>query len=71
MVVGGCLGRSDHEMLEFSILGEVRRGTNRASTMDFKGVDFGLFGRLTKSLGSQSQRAKESRKTGCASKRSS
>jgi len=26
MVVGGCLGLSDHETIEFSILGEVKRG---------------------------------------------
>ena len=25
-VVGSCLGQSDHEMVEFSILSEVRRG---------------------------------------------
>lgn len=45
MLVGGCLGHSDREMLEFSILGEVRKGTSRTSTMNFKWADFGLFRR--------------------------
>lgn len=35
VVVSGCLGQSDHELLGFSILGEVRRGTSRTSALDF------------------------------------
>lgn len=34
MVVGGSLGQTDHEMSEFSIVGEVKRGT-RNSALDF------------------------------------
>ncbi|KAK4816268.1 hypothetical protein QYF61_014340 [Mycteria americana] len=45
-MVGGCLGQSDHEMIEFWILGEVRRGVSRAATLDFQRADFGLFRRL-------------------------
>ena len=43
MAVGGCLGLSDHDMIEFSILGEVRRGVSKTTTRDFRRADFGLF----------------------------
>lgn len=33
VVVGGSLGQRDHEMSEFSVVGEVKRGT-RTSTLD-------------------------------------
>jgi len=33
--VGGCLGQSDHEMLDFSILVEPQRGVSRTATWDF------------------------------------
>ncbi|KAK4826886.1 hypothetical protein QYF61_012074 [Mycteria americana] len=46
VMVGGCLGQSDHEMIEFSILGEVRRGVSRTATLDFQRADFGLLRRL-------------------------
>jgi len=42
-VVGGHLGLSDHEMTEFSILGELRMGISKTTTMDFRRSDFGLF----------------------------
>jgi len=42
-VVGGCLGLSDHELIEFSVQGEVRRGASKTTTMDFWRADFGLF----------------------------
>lgn len=45
-VVGGRLGYSDSEIIEFSIFGETRRGINKTSTLDFWRVDFGLFKRL-------------------------
>ena len=44
--VGGCLGLSDHEMVEFSILGGVRRGNSKTATLDFQREDFELFRRL-------------------------
>ena len=44
--VGGCLGQSDHDMVEFSILGEARRGNSKTATLDFQRVDFELFRRL-------------------------
>ncbi|GAB0207083.1 hypothetical protein GRJ2_003173900 [Grus japonensis] len=42
VVVRGHLGLSDHEMIEFSIHGEVRRGISKTTTMDFQRTDFGL-----------------------------
>ena len=46
MEVGGCLGQSDHDMAEFSILGGVRRGNSKTATLDFWRVDLELFRRL-------------------------
>ncbi|KAK4823640.1 hypothetical protein QYF61_004561 [Mycteria americana] len=46
VMVGGCLGHSNHKMIGFSILGEVRRGVSRTATLDFWRADFGLFRRL-------------------------
>ncbi|KAK4811177.1 hypothetical protein QYF61_019808 [Mycteria americana] len=43
VIVGGCLGHSNHEMIEFSILEEVRRGVSRTGTLDFQRADFDLF----------------------------
>ena len=40
-----CLGHSDHELIEFSILGMVRRGVIRTA-LDFQRADFCLFRRL-------------------------
>ena len=34
VMVGVHLGHSDHEMTEFLILGEVRRGVSRTATLD-------------------------------------
>ena len=46
VMVGGHIGHSDHEMIEFLILGEVRRGVSRTATLGFRRANFGLFGRL-------------------------
>ncbi|KAK4831046.1 LOW QUALITY PROTEIN: hypothetical protein QYF61_014978 [Mycteria americana] len=46
VMAGGRLGQSDHEMIEFLILGEVMRGVSRTATLDFRRADFGLFRRL-------------------------
>ena len=32
---GRCLGKSDHKMVEFSILGEVRMEASKTATLDF------------------------------------
>ena len=39
--VRSCLGQSDHKMVEFAILGEVRSGGYK--TLDFWRVDFEMF----------------------------
>ena len=41
--VGGRLGQSGHEMLDFSILVEPWRGVSRIATLDFWRADFNLF----------------------------
>ncbi|KAK4830017.1 hypothetical protein QYF61_008280 [Mycteria americana] len=46
VMVGGRLGQSHHEMIEFLIRGEAARGVSRTATLDFRRADFGLFGRL-------------------------
>ncbi|KAK4822089.1 hypothetical protein QYF61_009726 [Mycteria americana] len=46
VMVGGCLGQSDHEMIDFLILEGVRRGLCKTATLDFQRADFGLFRRL-------------------------
>ncbi|KAK4807040.1 hypothetical protein QYF61_018381 [Mycteria americana] len=43
VVVGGRLGLSDHDMIEFLIRGEVRRRVSKTTTVDFRRADFGLF----------------------------
>uniref|UniRef100_A0A493TTX5 Reverse transcriptase domain-containing protein n=1 Tax=Anas platyrhynchos platyrhynchos TaxID=8840 RepID=A0A493TTX5_ANAPP len=42
VIVGSCLGQSDHEMVEFTILGEARKGTSKTTVLDFRRADFGL-----------------------------
>ena len=42
VVVGSCLGQSGHEMVEFSILGEARKGTRKTAVLDFRRADFEL-----------------------------
>jgi len=43
MVVGGCLGLSDHEMIEFLVRGEIKMGASKTTNMDFRRAGFGLF----------------------------
>ncbi|KAK4811015.1 hypothetical protein QYF61_015719 [Mycteria americana] len=50
VMVGGCLGQSDHEMIEFLILGEAARGVSKTATFDFRRADFGLFRRLVEGV---------------------
>jgi len=38
--VGGCLGQSDHDMVELSILGGGTRGNSKTATLDFRTADF-------------------------------
>ncbi|GAB0207710.1 hypothetical protein GRJ2_003236700 [Grus japonensis] len=43
VMVGGHLGHSDHEMIEFLLHRELRREVSRIATLDFWRADFGLF----------------------------
>ncbi|RMC15026.1 hypothetical protein DUI87_07205 [Hirundo rustica rustica] len=54
VVIGGHLGHSDHEIVEFSIFGDVRRSINKTFILDFRRADLDLFRRLSpeSSLGS-------------------
>ena len=55
VAVRGRLGHRDHEIIEFSILREARRGLSRTDILDFRRADFVLFGTCLKgSLGRQS-----------------
>jgi len=44
--VGGRLGCSDHEMVEFRILHEGSRAISRIKTLDLRRANFGLFKEL-------------------------
>ena len=46
MKVGDCLGQSDHGIVEFSILGEVKRVTSKTTFLNFQRADFDLFSAL-------------------------
>ncbi|KAK4823963.1 hypothetical protein QYF61_008349 [Mycteria americana] len=46
VMVGGRLGQSDHEMIEFLICEEAVSGVSKTATLDFRRADFGLFRRL-------------------------
>lgn len=46
MGVEGHIGNSGHEMTEFLILGEVKRGISRTAIFDFERADFGLLRKL-------------------------
>ncbi|KAF4794993.1 hypothetical protein TURU_096798 [Turdus rufiventris] len=53
VMVGHHLGHSDHEIIEFSIFGEIRRNINKTFTLDFRKEDFGLFRRLIQRVPSE------------------
>ena len=46
VAVGGRLGHSDHEIMEFSILRDAWKGLSRIDILDFKRADFVLFRHL-------------------------
>lgn len=48
--VGGHLVHSDNKLVEFVILGKVRRGISRTATLGFQRADFGLLRRLTRGV---------------------
>ncbi|XP_040977464.1 uncharacterized protein LOC121232961 [Aquila chrysaetos chrysaetos] len=46
VLVGGCLGHSDHEMVEFKIFSVMRKQDSRVATLDFRRANFKLFREL-------------------------
>ena len=72
MEVGGCLGQSDHDMVEFSILGGARRDNSKTATLDFRREEFELFRRLVGGVPWDSVLENKGDKTaGCSSRRKS
>ncbi|KAK4806138.1 hypothetical protein QYF61_001061 [Mycteria americana] len=46
VMVGGCLGHSDHEMVELKIFSVMRKKDSRVATLDFRRANFKLLGEL-------------------------
>ena len=46
VVIGGCLGHSDHEVVEFQIIGDRRKNASKTSALDKGRADFGLLKKL-------------------------
>ena len=67
--VGDRLGQSDHGIVEFSILGEVKRMTSKTTYLNFQRVDFDLFRALIARVPWELLlKVKGSRKPGCSSR---
>ena len=47
VMVGGCLGHSDHEIIEFKIVSVMRKKDSIVSTLDFRRAKFKLFSRVS------------------------
>ena len=50
VMIGGCLGHSDHEMVEFKIFGVMRKKVSRVATLDLKRANFKLPRELVSSV---------------------
>ena len=46
VMVGGCVGHSDHEMAEFKIFSVMRKKDGRVATLDFRRANLKLLGEL-------------------------
>ncbi|GAB0176455.1 mitochondrial enolase superfamily member 1 [Grus japonensis] len=46
VAIGGCLGHSDHEVVEFKIFGDSRKTDTQISTLDMRRADFRLLREL-------------------------
>ena len=46
VVIGGCLGHSNHAVAEFQIIGNRRKTASKTSTLDMGRADFGLLKEL-------------------------
>ena len=40
---GDCLGQSNHKIVEFCILGDIRRMNSKTAILNFQRADFDLF----------------------------
>ena len=70
--VGDHLGQSDHGIVEFSILGDVKRVTSKTTFLNFQRVDFDLLRALVVWVPWESLlKGKGSRKPGRSSRRKS
>jgi len=49
-MVGGCLGHSDRDMVEFKIFGVMRRKVSGVVTLDFERGNFKLPGELVSNV---------------------
>lgn len=45
-MIGGCLGCSNHEGVEFKIFGDMRKSVSRGNTLDFRTANFKLLKEL-------------------------
>lgn len=43
VMVGGCLGHREHEMMEYLVFSEVSIEISKTATLDFQRADFALF----------------------------
>jgi len=50
VMVGSCLGHSDHKMVHYKIFGVMREKVSRVATMDFKTANFKLLRELLSSV---------------------
>ena len=50
VVIGGCLDHSDHEIVEFQIIGDRRKTASKTSTLDMGRADFGLLKELLRQV---------------------
>ena len=46
VMVGGCLGHSDCEIVKFKIFSVIRKKDSRVATLDFRRANFNLFREL-------------------------
>ena len=46
VVVGGCLGHSDHKMVEFKLVSVMREKDSRVATLGFRRANFKPFSRV-------------------------
>lgn len=72
MKVRSCLGQNDHEIVQFLMLGDIRKKGSKTATLDFQKVDFEPFRMVVRRVPWDSVlEGRESRKVGNSSRRKS